>query len=100
MYRLYGQRTEGGYAMIAIKSTLEEIEQEIKEMEGYYSYMIIENKGKGDNLLRSERLYKECSVEYVDNLKTDIKVNAISFTPSRAKKKEDLRKLTEEYIDR
>ena len=100
MYRLYGQKIEGGYDAIAVKSTLEEIEEEIKEMKGYYSYMIIENKGKGDNLLRSERLYKECSVEYVDELKTDVEVKAVAFKPGRAKRKEETRKMAEDYIDR
>ena len=43
---------------------------------------------------------KKCQVEYVDNLKTDIEVKAMTFKPSRMKEKEKLRRMTEEFIDR
>ena len=50
--------------------------------------------------LKNKKIYKECKVEFVDNLKTDVEVKALTFVPSRMKEKEELRKLTEEYIDR
>ena len=102
MYRLYAQRQEGGWDKITLDNKLEKIEKEINNLDikEYYSYMIVKNEGKGDELFKNGKLSEECEVEYVDNLKTDIVVNAMSFTPSRAKKKEELRKMTEEYIDR
>lgn len=53
-----------------------------------------------DILEEKKKNYKKCKVEYVDNLKTDVEVKAMTFTPSRMKRKEELRKLTEDYIDR
>lgn len=102
MYRLYGQRIEGGYDRIAVRNTLEEIEVDIQEIDAkeYRSYMLIENKGQGDNLLRTDRIYDECEVEYVDNLKTNIEVKATTFTPSRMKRKEEIMRETRDYIDR
>ena len=102
MYRLYAQRQEGGWDKITSDNKLEEIEKEINKLDikEYYSYMIIKNEGKGDAFFKDGKLSKECKVEYVDNLKTYIEVKGTEFKVSRMKKKEDLRKLTEEYIDR
>ena len=43
---------------------------------------------------------KKCRVEFVDNLKTDVEVKAMTFKPSRMKKKEELMRETRDYIDR
>lgn len=50
--------------------------------------------------LKNKKIYKECEVEYVDDLKTKVEVKALTFVPSRMKKKEELRRMTEQYIDR
>lgn len=102
MYRIYGKNKIKGWEKI--DSTADK-EKAFKTAEGisskeYYSYMIIENNGNGDNVIAQESLYEECQVEYVDEVKTKYEVKALAFKPSRMKKKENLRKLTEQYIDR
>lgn len=49
---------------------------------------------------KDKKKYKECKVEYTNNVKSKYEVNGIVFQPSRMKKKEELRKITKEYIDR
>ena len=66
----------------------------------YYSYVIIQNIGNGDEVIATKDFSRECTVEYVDEVKTKIEVKATTFKPSRMKKKQELRKLTEQYIDR
>lgn len=57
--------------------------------------------GKIEDILEEKKKnYKKCRVEFVDNLKTDVEVKSVVFKPSRMKKKEELRKMAEEYIDR
>jgi len=102
MYRLYAQRLQGSYDKIGERKTLEEIEKlanGISQSE-YYSYMIIKNEGNGDEIVTSQKLYERVKVEIVDKDETSIEVKTKVFQPSRMKKKEELRKLTEGYIDR
>lgn len=102
MYRLYAQKQQGGWDKIAVKETLDKIEKQASRLSAheYYSYLIIKNEGNGDEIVKREVLSKECKVEYVEDLKTDVEVKAMTFKPSRMKEKEELRKLTEEDIDR
>ena len=66
----------------------------------YYSYVIIQNIGNGDEVIERKDFTRECTVEYVDEVKTKIEVKAMTFKPSRTKEKQELRKLTEKYIYR
>ena len=109
MYRLYVKTLQGIWEKMANKNTLEEINKIANRLndEDYYSYMIVESTKEGDSLVMEQDLYKrnindykKCRVEFVDNLKTDVEVKAVVFKPSRMKKKEELRKMTEEFIDR
>lgn len=43
---------------------------------------------------------KKVRVKFVEELKTDYKVIPMELRISRAKKKQELRKMSEEYIDR
>ena len=103
MYILYGKTVQGIYKKIAEKDDLDKLDIHIKklEKEGYYSYMVKEHSiEKGDSIVKDGVFYKECKVEYVDDLKTDIEVKALTFKPSRMKKKEELMRETRDYIDR
>lgn len=62
--------------------------------------MIIENIGNGDEIIERKDFTRECQVEYVDELKTKYEVKAVAFKPSRMKRKEELRRMTEQYVDR
>lgn len=102
MYRIYGNSKIKGWEKIDTATDKEQafkLANKINAKE-YYSYMIIENNGNGDNVIAQESLFEECKVEYVDKLKTKVEVKAVTFKPSKMKKKEELRKMTEEFIDR
>lgn len=102
MYRLYAQRLQGSYDKIGERKTLEEIEKLANRLSQseYFSYLIIKNEGNGDEPVANKKLYERVKVEIVDKDETSIEVKAKTFQPSRMKKKEELRKLTEGYIDR
>lgn len=44
--------------------------------------------------------YKKCKIEFVNDLESNIKLKTLVFKPSKMKEKQELRKMTEEYIDR
>lgn len=102
MYKLYAQKLQGGWEKIIQAGTLKEIEKEAQYLTAkeYFSYMIVEHSKEGDQVITRKKLYEECKVEYVDDLKTKVEVKTLTFVPSRMKKKEELRKMTEEFIDR
>lgn len=102
MYKVYGNSKIKGWDKIDVTPDKEKIFKEAKGLSSkeYYSYMIIENIGNGDTVIAQESLFEECKVELVDNLKTSIEVKATVFKTSRTKKKEELRKLKQDYIDR
>ena len=102
MYKLYAQKLQGGWEKIIQAGTLKEIEKEAQYLTAkeYFSYMVVEHSKEGDQVITRKKLYDECEVEFVDEVKSKVEVKAMTFKPSRMKKKEELRKLTEEYIDR
>ena len=102
MYRIYGQNKITGWEKIDVTNDKEKALKTAESISSkeYYSYMIIENIGNGDNVIAQESLYEECQVEYVDELKTKYEVKAVTFKSSRMKKKEELRRMTEDFIDR
>ena len=102
MYRTYGHNKQTGWEMIDTKKDLEEIHKiaaTIKPKE-YYSYMIIQNNGNGDEVIDRKDFTRECTVEYVNEVKTKFEVKATTFKPSRMKRKQEERKMFEQYIDR
>ena len=113
MYRIYAQKQQGGWDRIATKPTYEHIKLLVDKLkqDGYYSYMIIKNECNGDEIVERNKLqdndiiehngkkYKKCEVERVNDFKSKYEVKGVAFTPSRAKQKEDLRKLTQDYIN-
>ena len=55
--------------------------------------------GKIENILEEKKKnYKKCRVEFVDNLKTDVEVKTVVFKPSKMKQKEELRRMTQDYL--
>ncbi len=42
---------------------------------------------------------KECKVKFVDDLKTDYKIIPMQLKVSRAKEKEETRKMTQKYFE-
>lgn len=60
--------------------------------------MIIESSEKGDRTVRRQELYQECTVEYSDDVKTKFEVKATTFKPSKMKQKEELRRMTQDYL--
>lgn len=102
MYRIYGQNKITGWENIDVTNDKEKAFKTAESINSkeYYSYMIIENIGNGDNVIAQESLYEECQVEYVDEVKTKYEVKAVTFKPSRMKRKQEERKMFEQYIDR
>ena len=100
MYKLYAQSKIKGWQLIKTSNNLDELDllSEKIEPKEYYEYMIIEHSDKGDNIKRRQELYQECTVEYSDDVKTKYEVKATTFKPGRAKEKEQLRKMTKEYM--
>lgn len=110
MYRLYKKKINGSYDNeIIYRETFEEIEKEAEKIspKEYYSYLIIENDGEGDRVVTSQELYKEVRVEETDKDESNIRVDASEIATdgkkikvrklTRMKRKEEERKLTEEY---
>lgn len=102
MYKLYAQNRIKGWQLIKISNNLDELDllAERFEPKDYFEYMIIEHSEKGDSIKRRQELSKECEVEYTNNFKKKYEVKAVTFKPSKMKQKEELRKMTENYIER
>ena len=102
MYRIYGQNKITGWEKIDVTNDKEKALKTAESISSkeYYSYMIIQNNGNGDEIIDRKDFTRECQVEYVDEVKTKYEVKAVTFKPSRMKRKQELRKLTEQYIDR
>lgn len=102
MYRIYGQNKQTGWEQIDTKKDLKDINKIAEKLTGkeYYSYVIIQNNGNGDEVIGRKDFTRECTVEYVDEVKTKIEIKATTFKPSRMKRKQEERKMFEQYIDR
>ena len=100
MYKLYAQSKTEGWKIIKTHTKLEIIEKESEKLtcKEYYSYIIKEVTKEGDRLIKQQTLLQECKVEYSDNVKVDFEVKAMTFKPSRMKQKEELRRMTEDYL--
>ena len=104
-YRIYGYNKNKGWEIVDIKKDKEESIDYAKSLSGedYYKYMIIEHdhKNNSDFPIESGELYEECKVKKVNNFKVGLKVKAMEIKPfNRAKNKQELKKITEQYIDR
>ena len=102
MYRIYEQNKVYGWELIDTKTDLKEaykIAARLKPKE-YYSYLIVVNKGMRDEIVDRKDLSKECKVEYVNEVQKKYEVRAVTFKPSRMKRKQEERKMFEQYIDR
>lgn len=102
MYKLYAQKRDGGYDKITQKQTIEEIDKAISRLKAteYYSYLIIQNNGEGDIPYDRQVLSEPVKIEFTDKDETSIEVKTHVFKPSKMKQKEELRRLTQDYIDR
>lgn len=103
MYKIYGQNKKTGWEKIDTKKELKEIHKIAATLTGkeYYSYIIIQNNGNGDEVIERKDFTKECTVEYVDEVKTKVEVKAVAFKPSRMKEKqEDRLKFAEDNLQR
>ena len=101
MYKLYAQNKIKGWELIKTNDDLDKIDLAAEEIDprNYFEYLIVEHTENGDRTIRRQELYQECTVEYTDDVKVDFEVKATVFKPSRMKQKEELRKITEKYID-
>lgn len=104
IYKLYAKNRLTGNEKLDSSSDKDKIFKEAEKLnyKNYYSYIIIEHDTEldMDSVLKQKTLGTECSVEYSDNVKSKVEVKAVVFKPTRMKKKEELRKLTEKYIER
>lgn len=106
MYQLYAQNKLKGWVSkddrlgSFISNDLDDLELLAEKLDpkDYYEYMIIEHTKEGDRTVRRQELYQECTIEYTDDVKVNFEVKAIAFKPSKMKQKEELRKMTEEYL--
>ena len=100
MCKLYAQNIIKGWELIKTSNDQDEIEllAETINPKEYREYMIIEHSNAGDSIKRRQELYQECEVEYTNNFKKKYEVKAVTFKPSKMKQKEELRKMTEEYL--
>lgn len=102
MFRLYAQKHTGSYEKITEKKTAQEIEKVAARLKSneFYSYLIIENDGEGDSIYTRQVLSEPVKVEFVDKDPTSIEIKTHVFKPSKMKQKEELRRMTQDYIDR
>ena len=105
MYKLYAQKQQGGWDRICIKPSYDLIKKTIQAIkyDGYYAYMVIKNEGNGDEIVERNKLQEDNEKQKVNKFKDKYKVvqeeDAIKSRPnSRAKQKEELRKLTDDYL--
>ena len=106
MFQLYAQNKLKGWVSKDdrlgnfISNDLDDLELLAEKLDPkeYYEYMIIEHTKEGDRTVRRQELYQKCKVEYSDNAKVNFEVKATTFKPSKMKQKEELRKMTEEYL--
>lgn len=104
-YRIYGYEKKRGWGIVDIIPDKDIAIDYAKKLSGkdYYKYMIIEhdNKENSDFPIETGDLYEECKVTQVNNFKAGLKVKAMEIKPfNRAKNKQELKKITEQYIDR
>lgn len=95
MYKLYTRWQDGGWDGPSCYDNLEDIQKIISNSK--CSYMIIKNDGNGDEVIECKNIdisFKTKREEFKSKYK--VKTNKIS----KAKKKEESRKLTEKYIDK
>lgn len=109
-YKLYAQTQQGSWEKVSTNDNLEKLRQGIKKLEltGYFAYMIVKNNNQGDEVIERDRFQEDTKPrknekEKVKDFKSKYKVqdtdNPITnISTSRAKQKEDLRKLTDEYL--
>ena len=102
MYKIYGQNKKTGWEKIDSTNDKEKAFKTAENISSkeYYSYVIIQNNGNGDEVIHRKDFTRECTVEYVDEVKTKVEVKATTFKPSRMKRKQEERKMFEQYIDR
>ena len=102
MFRLYAQKLSGSYEKIGQKKTLGEIEKLTNRLspKEWYSYLIIKNDGEGDEIVTSHKFYEPVKIEFTDKDETSVEVKTKVFKPSKMKQKEELRRMTQDYIDR
>lgn len=102
MYKVYAHNKQKGWEKIDSTNDKKKAFKTAGRINAkeYYSYMIIQNIGNGDEVIERKDFTRECTVEYVDELKTKIEVKATTFKPSRMKRKQEERKMFEQYIDR
>lgn len=108
MFQLYAQHKTKGWVDEDknikkgkfISKDLDELELLAEKLspKDYFEYLIVEHRKDGDRTVRRQELYQECTIEYTDDVKVDFEVKAIAFKPSKMKQKEELRKMTEEYL--
>lgn len=100
MYKLYAQNKKGVWKLIDKSKELGQIYIEIDKItpKEYYKYMIKDEKPKTDDIIEIRDLYKECKIEIKENINSKYEIKATTFKPSKMKKKEELRKMTEEYL--
>ena len=100
MLKLYAERIKGGWEEKEVPNDLEgakEIADSLSSKE-YFVCIIKERKNGSDNIVYRREIYKECEVEYSDYVKTDFEVKTTTFKVNRTKEKQELRKMTEEYL--
>lgn len=101
-YRVYANSKKFGWEKIEGTTDKDKAFKSAESLsyKEYYSYVIIANSGEGDDVIDRKDLSKECTVEFVDDVKSKIEVKATTFKPSRMKRKQEERKMFEQYIDR
>ena len=100
MYTLYAQNKKIGWQLIKTSDDLDKLDLMAETLlpKDYFEYLIVEHTEHGDSTVRRQELYQECTVEYSDDVKVDFEVKATTFKPSKMKQKEELRKITKEYL--
>ena len=100
MLKLYAEKLKGGWEELEIPNDLEaakEVADSLSSKE-YFVCIIKERKNGQDNIVYRREIYKECEVEYTDDVKVDFEVKAITFKPSKMKEKQKLKKEIDKYL--
>ena len=102
IYKVYGHNRQFGWEKLETTPDKDKAFKTATGLTGkeYFSCMIIKDSENGDEIIYSNNFSKECKVEFVDEVKTKVEVKATTFKPSRMKRKQEERKMFEQYIDR
>ena len=103
IYKLYANNRKKGFESIGIyKDKDEAIKVALNLDFRDYSNWLLKASDSilGDDIVDMQQCTEECTLEYSDDVKPKFEVKTAIFKPSKMKRKQEERKMFEQYIDR